>query len=189
MNQSAPMKLDGQKSPPVISRRGASKLILWVFLWILLFSASIVVYNKTYDFTQKVLMHNLQIRPAAWILQLTLPDENIQYSEARITSARVRLHVLRGCDGVEAWLLIVTALLVYPMPWRRRLRSLLYGTVLIFSLNLLRIISLFHVALRRPEWMDIAHGLIWQSVMVLAAFIFVLIWMEPGDGQTREKSA
>ncbi|MCP5489481.1 MAG: hypothetical protein H7A43_12650, partial [Verrucomicrobia bacterium] len=64
-----------------------------------------------------------------------------------------------------------------PMPWMRRWRSVAWGTVLIFGLNLLRIVSLFYVMMYWPAFMDLAHGLIWQSIMVLSACLFVLFQM------------
>jgi exosortase/archaeosortase family protein len=69
-------------------------------------------------------------------------------------------------------------LLVLPDPWRRRMRGLLLGTALIFVLNLMRIVTMFHIVIRRPEWFDLAHGLIWQSIMVLSAAVFVLWHVE-----------
>jgi exosortase/archaeosortase family protein len=146
----------------------------WILLWLVLYAAAIVAYNASYAFTRNVLIFNLQVRPAAWIVAMTLPGEPIGRDEEAIFAPGLRMEIRRGCDGMEAWLLLMTALVVFPMPWSRRARAMLSGTALVFGLNLLRIVSMFHLVRWRPEWFDVVHGLIWQSVMVLAAGLFVL---------------
>ena len=159
----------------------ARRLIIWLVLWAVLYVFSVFLYNFSYPVTLEVLIYYLQVEPAAWLLQLTLPDHEIISDDAVIKTGRKALEVMRGCDGIEAWLLLATSLAVFPMSWRRRLRSLVLGSVLIYSLNLARIVSLFHIMLSKPEWLDLAHGLIWQSIMVLSALGFVLYWMHSDE--------
>lgn len=154
------------------------RFLLALVGWSLLYAGSLLLYNASYDWTRDGLIFQLQVRPSAWLLEQTLPERSIIPVIDSIQTPGLTLEIRRGCDGVEAWLLLVTALVLFPMPWRRRVRSLVWGTVLIFSLNILRIVSLFHIALFRPGWFEIAHGLVWQSGMVLAAALFVLTWLE-----------
>lgn len=58
------------------------------------------------------------------------------------------------------------------------------GAVMVFALNLVRIVSLFHIALKWPVWMDLAYGMIWQSVLTLVAAMFVLVWLAPQEDGT-----
>ncbi len=164
------------------------KLMVWLVCWAALYVLSILAYNASYAFTRDVLIHHLQVRPAAWLLRLTLPDLPIAYTQSSIIAPGTHLEILRGCDGVEAWLLLVTALAVFPMALARRLRSMAYGTLLIFGLNLVRIVTLFHLVLRRPEWFEVAHGLVWQSIMVLAAALFVLVQLSPDEAPPAARS-
>ena len=166
-------------SSPVVSPPGARRqFIRWLVLWLALYVLSLVGYNASYAFTRDVLIYHAQVRPAAWIAQVTLPGQQVWCDQTSLMTSGVIMEIRRGCDGVEAWLLLVTALLVVPDPWRRRLRGLLLGTLLIFTLNLLRIVTMFHIVHSYPEWFDLAHGLIWQSIMVLSAAIFVLLHLE-----------
>lgn len=167
---------------------GRRRFLLWLGLWLGLYAVSLVAYNASYAFTRDVLIHHAQVRPAAWLARLTLPDRPVWYDTASLRTPGVIMEIRRGCDGVEAWLLLVTALLVLPDPWRRRVRGLALGTALIFVLNLLRIVTMFHVVIHRPEWFDLAHGLIWQSVMVLSAAVFVL-WHVEGSRAGRPAGA
>jgi exosortase family protein XrtM len=147
-------------------------------LWLLLYAASLIGYNASYAFTRDVLIYHSQVRPATWIAARTLPDRPVWHDRTSLMTTGIVMEIRRGCDGVEAWLLLVTAFMVFPNSWRRRLRAILYGTVLIFTLNLIRIVSMLHIVIARPQWFDIAHGLVWQSIMVLSAAVFVLAQME-----------
>jgi exosortase family protein XrtM len=170
----------GAATPPVVAA-GRSRRPPWLglALWLLLYAASLSLYNYHYHRTQEVLIRRMQVNPSLALLQRTLPGERLDATATSIRSSTLEVQILRGCDGVEAWLLLATALLVFPMPWPHRLQGILLGTVLVWSLNIARIVSLFHIALRRPAWLDLAHGLIWQTIVVLAAAAFVLVWTAP----------
>lgn len=154
------------------------RVIRWLVLWLVLCVAGIMVYNASYPYTRDVLIHHLQVKPAAWLIQHLHPSLSVAVREAAIAGGGVELSIMRGCDGVEAWLVMFTALVAFPAPVMRRIRGFVYGTLLIFSLNLLRIVSLFFWALIKPAWFHVAHGMIWQTIMLLSALVFVLIWME-----------
>ena len=103
------------------------------------------------------MINQLQVRPAAWLLSFTRPELEIWHQGSSIFTHGLELEIRQGCDGMEVWLMLATALLAFPMTLRRRLRSIAYGTLLVYSLNLIRIISIFHLALSRPEWFVVAH--------------------------------
>jgi len=154
--------------------------MVWrLVLWLTFYALTLTAYNVYHPFVNEWLVRRLQVEPAAEVLRWTMPGTNIATTTTTIRTPTLELQILRGCDGIEAWLLLVTAILVFPMPWRKRGVGMLLGTVLMIGLNIVRIVTLFHIALRRPEWMDVAHGFIWQSLIVLAAAAFVLIWTDP----------
>jgi exosortase family protein XrtM len=154
------------------------RLLRWLLLWLVLFAAGLVLYNVSYVFTRSVMINQLQVRPAAWLLRLTLPDIEIWHQGSSIFTRGLELEIRQGCDGMEVWLMLAAALLAFPMTLRRRLRSIAYGTLLVFTLNLIRIVSIFHVALKRPDWFVVAHEFAWPTAMVLAATAFVLLQFE-----------
>lgn len=164
-------------SPPGLPE--ARPLFFSLARWLGLYLVALILYNVTYPVTSGVMIHRLQVVPAVRILEFTLPETTFLYHAATIRTQFLEMQILRGCDGVEAWLMLVAALLVFPMPWRHRCWGIFWGTALVFTLNLIRIVSLFHLVLRKPEWFDMAHGMVWQSLMVLGAAAFALAWLEP----------
>ena len=168
MNQPAARQVNG----------GVRRLIRWLVLWGVLFGGGLVFYNVSYAATRNVMIDQLQVRPAVWLLTLTLPEREIRQQNSSICTLGMELELRQGCDGMEVWLMLVTALLACPIPLARRLRGIAYGTLLVFSLNLVRIVSVFHIALKRPDWFVVAHEFIWPTAIVLAAIGFVFVQFE-----------
>jgi len=164
-------RMDAKRLPP-------SLLLRSLVIWFVLYAGMLSLYNVSYEITSDVLIRRLQVVPSVWLLEKTLPDVTLYHTATTIRSPTLELQILRGCDGIEAWLMLVTALLVFPVPWRRRWVGVALGTVLIFLLNIMRIVTLFHIALSNPSWMEIAHGFVWQCLIILFAIAFVVIWVD-----------
>ncbi len=82
-----------------------------------------------------------------------------------------------GCDGIEAVIILVAAVLAFPSPWKHKLAGIAVGFVAIQALNLVRIISLFYMG----QWSQVAfdwfHLYLWQALIVLDALAVWLIWL------------
>jgi exosortase H (IPTLxxWG-CTERM-specific) len=82
-----------------------------------------------------------------------------------------------GCNGVEATLVLVAAILAFPAPWRRKLAGLAIGILAVQGLNVIRVISLFYLgqwSYRVFEW---AHLYVWQALIMLDVLIVWLVWV------------
>jgi exosortase/archaeosortase family protein len=86
------------------------------------------------------------------------------------------LEIVVGCNGVEALLILVSALLAFPAPWARRGIGVLAGTVAILGVNLVRLVNLVVVARFAPAWLDVFHVYVWQVLIVLVAVALFLVW-------------
>ncbi|MET1076543.1 MAG: exosortase H [Pseudomonas sp.] len=82
-----------------------------------------------------------------------------------------------GCNGIEACILLSAAILAYPAPWRHKLVGLLLGFVAIQALNVLRVISLYYLALWSPAAFEFAHLYLWQVLIMLDVLVVWLIWI------------
>jgi exosortase family protein XrtM len=159
--------------------RFAVRLTAWAAFYV----SSLSAYNHTYSYVGAIAVHYAQIRPAAVLIRWTLPGESVRAEGDSIISKTCRVQLLRGCDGVEAWLLLASAMLVFPLPWRKRALGAAVGAALVSGLNLVRIVTLFHVARIRPDWFEVAHGLVWQTLMIVAVGWFVWMWSREDDAR------
>jgi exosortase H (IPTLxxWG-CTERM-specific) len=93
------------------------------------------------------------------------------------TSNNFAISIERGCNGVEAVIILVSAMLAFPAPWKNRLIGIGLGFVAIQALNLVRIISLFYLGQWNRVWFDWFHLYLWQALIVLDALVAFLIWL------------
>lgn len=87
------------------------------------------------------------------------------------------VRILDLCNGVEATLLLWTAMLAFPAPWRHRLWGLLIGMLGVQALNLARIISLVYLGVWKPAWFYWVHWYVWDALILVDVLLIFLLWL------------
>jgi len=87
------------------------------------------------------------------------------------------IRIVAGCNGVEAVLILVSAVLAFPAPWKHKLAGIGLGFVAIQALNLVRIISLYYLQRWSAVWFEWFHLYLWQALIILDALVFWLVWL------------
>ena len=82
-----------------------------------------------------------------------------------------------GCNGVEATIVLVAAILAFPAPWKRKLLGLSIGIAAVQGLNIIRVISLFYLGQWSLDAFDFAHQYLWQALIMLDVLIVWLLWV------------
>ena len=82
-----------------------------------------------------------------------------------------------GCNGIEAFLVLLAAVLAYPASWRIRAAGVVLGFVAIQTVNLGRIITLFYLAAWNHQVFEFAHLYLWQALIMLDVVVVWLLWM------------
>lgn len=82
-----------------------------------------------------------------------------------------------GCNGVEAFLVLLAAVLAYPAPWRIRAAGVVLGFLAIQTVNLGRIVTLFYLAAWNHQVFEFAHLYLWQALIMLDVVVVWLVWM------------
>jgi exosortase H (IPTLxxWG-CTERM-specific) len=102
-----------------------------------------------------------------------------------IQSTLFAVDVKNGCNGIEATLLLLAAMLAFPAPARARAAGLAVGFAAIQAVNLVRIVSLFWLGAHRRDVFDLFHAAVWQTLLILLAVGIFLAWgrmLRGGDG-------
>ncbi len=104
----------------------------------------------------------------------------------RSTENGFAVSIERGCNGVEAVLILFAAIFAFPAPLKHKLAGFALGFVAIQGLNLVRIISLFYLGQWSMTWFKWFHLYLWQALIILDALVVWLIWLrylpKPGGG-------
>src|SRR5512141_1420942 len=103
-----------------------------------------------------------------------------------IQSPAFAVDVKNGCNGIEAALLLVAAMLAFPAPAKQRILGIGAGLALIQGVNLVRIVSLFWLGVHHRDVFDLFHAAVWQTALILLAVGIFLAW---GKGLRRGEGA
>lgn len=82
-----------------------------------------------------------------------------------------------GCNGVEACLLLVAAMLAFPAPWMRKVAGIAGGVLAVQLLNLVRVVSLFYLGQWNRSAFEWAHLYVWQTLIMVDVLVVWLIWL------------
>jgi exosortase H (IPTLxxWG-CTERM-specific) len=109
---------------------------------------------------------------------LNLLGVTVEAQETLIRQGSFAVSIRRGCDGVVATILLVSACLAYPQPWKRRLSGVFWGYVLIFTLNLVRIVGLFVAGLKGSgQTFSFVHTYVSQFIVIALTMVFWIYWV------------
>ena len=116
-------------------------------------------------------------RVSAWLV--TLFDSGVVAvgKVLRASSNGFAVSIEAGCNGVEATIVLVAAMLAFPAPWRHRFVGLAVGIVAVQGLNVVRVISLFYLGQWDRDVFEWAHLYVWQALIMLDVLIVWLIWV------------
>lgn len=82
-----------------------------------------------------------------------------------------------GCSGADATFILLSAILVYPSCWRAKLQGGVAGFIAIQGLNVIRIITLYHLNITNERLFNFAHAYLWQGLLMLDVLVFLLLWL------------
>jgi len=82
-----------------------------------------------------------------------------------------------GCNGVEATLILVAAILAFPAPWTRKAAGIAAGVAAVQVLNLVRVVSLFYLGQWNRVAFEWAHLYLWQTLIMVDVLVVWLLWL------------
>ena len=112
-------------------------------------------------------VHQATVCPAVWLINLITPQIQAQAQGFTIHAAGGGLNILNGCEGVEAYILLLAAFAVAPMSWRLKLSGSLLGLAFVCAVNQTRILLLFYAYRADPTWFDPLHSMVTPVAVVL----------------------
>ena len=119
----------------------------------------------------------------AWTAHWTSIGLNLLGSSTRVngsilSSDSFAVSIVAECTAIGPMLLFIGAVIAYPASLRAKGLGVLLGVVFLGALNLVRIMSLFWIGSTYPQYLDVAHLLVWQALIIIIAIIMWLLWVE-----------
>ena len=107
---------------------------------------------------------------------LNLFGQNTVVLGTTVQSDVFGISVVTACTGVFITGLFVIAVMAFPTRWRPKLIGVLIGVGGIFIVNIIRLVSLYFIGVHWPGFLDSAHQLVWQSLLIVIAVALWLLW-------------
>lgn len=125
---------------------------------------------------------NIILPYTEWLASLTgtlfsLAGLSVQASGTFLIHETFSVNIRKGCDGIVATMVLLSACVAFPSSWIHKVRGLIGGFLLIFILNLFRILVLFLLGV--AGWMDafnFVHTYVAQFAVIASAMVFWIYW-------------
>jgi len=98
------------------------------------------------------------------------------------------VRIERGCNGLEAVIILFAAIFAFPAPFKNKLIGFAAGFFAIQLLNLVRIISLFYLGQWNYTAFEWFHLYLWQALIILDAMVVWLIWLRTLPASRRRRN-
>ena len=116
-------------------------------------------------------------KASALVLQTFDSTVQAQGIVLRNATTGVAVSIAPGCNGVEAMIVVMAAIVATPAGWKQKAIGIGLGFVAIQTLNVVRIISLFYLLQWNPVWFEWTHLYLWQALIMLDGLIVYLFWV------------
>lgn len=114
---------------------------------------------------------------SSWLIQIFDTDVIANGDVIRDSISGAAIQIAPGCNGVEAMIILLAAIIAFPAPYMYKLKGLFWGFLAIQALNMVRIISLFYLLQWDRNWFEFFHLYLWQALIILDALVVWLIWL------------
>nr|WP_281255671.1 archaeosortase/exosortase family protein [Desulfamplus magnetovallimortis] len=90
----------------------------------------------------------------------------------------IALDIQFGCNGLEAFMIYIAAVLSFPSTMINKSIGIIAGFIILQVINIVRIAGLGLVAIYGREYFHYFHVYVAQGMMIVVSFIIFLIWLQ-----------
>ena len=134
-------------------------------------------YSLPTSFIENSLVRFFAVVPGSALVDWIFVNTPVHTQHTRIVSPIASLNVLKGCEGTEVLLMLYAAILAMWRPIKWTLLGLVLGTLVVFVLNQVRILTLFSVVASHKDYFELVHGFAAPLVIVVLVSLFFLAWL------------
>ncbi|GAB5414031.1 MAG: hypothetical protein Cons2KO_16340 [Congregibacter sp.] len=131
----------------------------------------------------------------AWLADISaaiiIPFDASVESFGRVISHRENgfaVSIEAGCNGVEAAIVLIAAVLAYPATLKQKLAAIALGFLAIQVMNVVRIISLFYIGQWNLDLFNWTHLYLWPVLIMLDVLVVFLVYLRHLNKQLAEPS-
>ncbi|NOT37523.1 MAG: archaeosortase/exosortase family protein [Saprospiraceae bacterium] len=152
-----------------------------VKFWIL-FIAIVVgffVFSSTGTYDQMIgtPVNSLYARISSFFLNLI--NMGTSADGTNLSNDKFTMSVSKGCDAVAPAVMLLVGIGMFPFQnWSMKLKGIGIGLLLLFSANVLRLITLFFLGVLAPDWFEFFHIQFWQALFIMITLVYFVYWIK-----------
>ena len=162
----------------IIERKKILKFLLVFIVSLSMFSFILELESVQLSFINPHLNH------VAWTCGKVLKSlgTDCDVYESSISSAQFSVQVVKGCESIYPTVMLWAALLAYPQQgsrktrWRWKIVGIIGGAVILFIMNIIRVVTMFYIGMYFPSLFDLVHIYAWQALFILLTLGVFLFW-------------
>ncbi|MEX2456051.1 MAG: archaeosortase/exosortase family protein [Balneolaceae bacterium] len=98
------------------------------------------------------------------------------------------IEIVDGCNGIAAIGLFLGFIYAYPGDWTPRILFSIVGILVIYLVNIARIVFLSYIQVYWPSIFDFSHDYSTTTIFYLVIFILWMIWANIGEFKTKTET-
>ena len=162
-----------QKIRPFLSLRHPITRFCLLFLVLLVVFSFLLSLELVKQYVYNPLT-TLIASQAAWILKVL--GQKVYASGIIISGEGFSVKIVSNCNAIFEIMLFLSAVIAFPALIKEKLVGGVLGTILIYLLNLLRVVLLFLIGVYSPQFFEGTHIYVAQSIFIVMVAIFWLFW-------------
>lgn len=180
-NQVEINEIDVQGSKEVTKLTFTQKLkkMLPLFKFLGIFAGIIILYYYLISILNKGFFDSY-VSFVAYLsaLGLDILGNNAASFGTIIFTPKYSLSLAFGCEGSEPMVIFLAALIAFPMKIKYKLPGFVAGMLILFFMNLIRIIALYYIGLKTPENFELFHIQIFPIIFIFFAILVWIFWIK-----------
>lgn len=121
-------------------------------------------------------LNRLTAIASGWLI--SIHDGKVQVVASSILSSSGGVNIKEGCNSVYATIIFLSGIVAFPTTWRKKLLGAILGTIALFAINLVRVVTLYYLSGYNKDLFDEAHLYIWQFAIIIVGGLLWLLWYD-----------
>ncbi len=108
---------------------------------------------------------------------LNLFGANVSVSTTIVQSKQFAMDIAYGCDALEPITLFTVVVAAFPARFKARISAIPVGIILLFMVNIVRLLTLYYAGSTSTELFELMHIEIWQPIFIVCALVMFILYV------------
>ncbi|MCC6814855.1 MAG: archaeosortase/exosortase family protein [Saprospiraceae bacterium] len=148
----------------------------WILFIAIVLAYFVISSTELFDYWIGTPVNSIYAKICSFILNVF--QQNTHVDEVELSNLKFTMSVSKGCDAVAPAVMLIAGIGLFPdQKLSSKLKGIGLGLLLLFTVNLIRLISLFLLGVYSPEWFEFFHIQFWQALFIIITLLYFIYWV------------